>query len=88
MNDVYRSLFDHGLEGIFQTTPDGHYLLANNTLAQIYGYSSPQALMEALTNIGHQLYVEQGRRDEFVRLMKEKSQISGFESQVRRPCST
>ncbi len=85
MNDVYRSLFDHGLEGIFQTTPDGQYLLANNTLAQIYGYSSPQELMEALTNIGHQLYVLPGRRDEFVRLMKEKSQISGFESQVRRP---
>jgi len=85
MNDVYRSLFDHGLEGIFQTTPDGQYLLANQTLAQIYGYATPKDLMMALTDIGNQLYVESGRRDEFVRLMKEKNQISGFESQVRRP---
>ncbi len=25
----YRSLFEHAVEGIFQTTPDGHYLDAN-----------------------------------------------------------
>ncbi len=80
MNDVYRSLFDHGLEGVYQTTPEGQYLLANHTLAQMYGYASPKDLMQALTDIGHQLYVEPGRREEFVRLMKEKKQIAGFES--------
>ena len=36
----YRSIVEHAIEGIFQTTPDGRYLLANPALAQIYGYAS------------------------------------------------
>ena len=34
----YRSIFENAVEGIFQTTPDGHYLSANPALARIYGY--------------------------------------------------
>ena len=34
----YYSLFDHLVEGIFRTTVEGHYLLANVALARIYGY--------------------------------------------------
>ncbi len=36
--DNYYGIFDHLVEGIFRTTPDGHYLLANVALAHIYGY--------------------------------------------------
>ena len=34
----YHSVFDHLVEGIFQTTPTGRYLMANVALARIYGY--------------------------------------------------
>ena len=34
----YRAFFDHAVEGIFRTTPDGHYLAVNQALADIYGY--------------------------------------------------
>src|SRR5690348_6251950 len=73
--EKYHSIFDHLVEGIFQTTPDGRYLLANMALARIYGYGSPQELMESLTDIGQRLYVSEGRRDEFVRLMLEHDTI-------------
>ena len=43
----YHSVFDHLVEGIFRTTPDGRYLMANTALARIYGYSSPEELMSA-----------------------------------------
>ena len=43
-NDYY-GVFDHLVEGIFRTTADGHYLLANVALARIYGYDSPLELM-------------------------------------------
>lgn len=82
--EKYHSVFDHLVEGIFQTTPDGRYLIANRALARIYGYGSPEELMHDLTDIGRRLYVEPGRRDEFVRLMQEHDTISGFESQVFR----
>ncbi|HYG22465.1 MAG TPA: SpoIIE family protein phosphatase [Verrucomicrobiae bacterium] len=80
----YHGIFDHLVEGIFQTTPEGRYLLANAALARIYGYSSPDELAESLTNIAETLYVQEGRRDEFVRLMQEHDTLSGFESQIYR----
>src|SRR5437016_9758256 len=82
--EKYHSVFDHLVEGIFQTTPDGHYLMANAALARIYGYATPEELMQNLVDIGQRLYVAEGRRDEFVRLMQEHDTISGFESQVFR----
>src|SRR5919202_1427263 len=50
----YRSIFENSLEGIFQTTLDGHYISANSALAQIYGYDSPEELIATLSNIQHQ----------------------------------
>ena len=37
-----------------------------------------------LTDIGRQLYVASGRRDEFIKLMKQYGTVSGFESEVQR----
>src|SRR5258706_4962863 len=82
--EKYHSVFDHLVEGIFQTTPEGRYLMANAALARIYGYGSPEELIQSLTDIGSRLYVQPGRRDEFVRTMQEHDTISGFESQVYR----
>ena len=82
--EKYHSVFDHLVEGIFQTTPDGHYLMANAALARIYGYNTPEELMTSLTDIGESLYVEAGRRDEFVRVMQQNDTITGFESQIYR----
>ncbi|MEN6544021.1 ATP-binding protein [Parvibaculum sp.] len=82
--EVYRGMFEHAIWGIFQTTPDGHYLAANPALARIYGYASPACMLDALTDIGRQLYVDPHRRDEFVRLMRDTGTVSGFESQVYR----
>ncbi len=80
----YHSIFDHLVEGIFQTTLDGRYLMANAALARIYGYGSPEELVASLTDIRAKLYVEPGRRDEFVRLMQEQDYLTGFESRVYR----
>src|ERR1700740_1678269 len=66
----YRSIFENATEGIFQTTPDGHYLSANPALARMYGYDSPEELLAALTDISRQLYVQPGRRAEFTRAMQ------------------
>ncbi|HEX7577364.1 MAG TPA: SpoIIE family protein phosphatase, partial [Verrucomicrobiae bacterium] len=82
--DNYYGIFDHLVEGIFRTTTDGHYSLANVALARIYGYDSPAELMASIQDIARKLYVEPGRRDEFVRLMQEHDTLKGFESQIHR----
>ena len=80
----YRDIVENAVDGIFQTTPDGHYLSANRALTRIYGFGTVEELMSARTNIGEQLYVNRGRREEFQRLLQEHDRIEGFESQVYR----
>jgi sigma-B regulation protein RsbU (phosphoserine phosphatase) len=80
--EKYHSLFDRLVEGIFQTTPQGQYQMANAALARIYGYSSPEELIQTLTDIGRSLYVKPGRRDEFIGLMQKHDIITDFESQI------
>jgi PAS domain S-box-containing protein len=82
--EKYRTIYENSVEGIFQTTRDGHFLSANPALARIYGYHSPQELVAALTDIQHQLYVQPERREEFARLMREEGSVAGFESEVHR----
>lgn len=80
----YRSIFDHLVEGIFRTTPDGHYQMANAALARIYGYASPEELQQSVTDIGRKLYVQPGRREEFRRAMEERDTVTDFESEIFR----
>ncbi len=82
--DSFRSIFERAVPGIFQTTPGGNYIRANPALARIYGYDSPAQMLEMLTDIGRQLYVESNRRCEFIELMRENGALSGFESAIYR----
>ena len=78
----YRDIFENATEGIFQSTDDGRYIHVNPALARIYGYDTPHALVATLNNIGAQLYVEPGRRAEFMTLVRERGCVQGFVSQV------
>ncbi|MGF1457794.1 MAG: EAL domain-containing protein [Leptolyngbyaceae cyanobacterium] len=78
----YRSIFENAVEGIFQTTTSGRYTTVNPMLAKIYGYGSPQELMETLTDIERQLYVDLDRRKTFVDKMMQDGSVLGFESAI------
>jgi PAS domain S-box-containing protein len=80
----YRSIFEHAAEGICQTTIEGHYLSANPALAKILGYDSPEDLIQNLTDINTQFYVQPQRRAEFIAAIDGEKSITGFESQVYR----
>ena len=85
---TYRSIVEHAIEGIFQTTTDGRYLLANPALAEIYGYASVDELKGNVKEIARQLYVNPERRTEFIRQMNEKDAVWGFESPIYRKDGT
>ncbi len=82
--EKYRGIFENSVEGIFQTTADGSYLVANPTLARMYGYESVEELQVAMTDIGARLYVDPSRRGEFQRLIARDGVIHRFESQIYR----
>jgi len=58
--------------------------MANPTLARVLGYLGPEDMLESVTDLSRQFYVEPGRRAEFVRLAEQQGSVSDFESQVYR----
>jgi PAS domain S-box-containing protein len=82
--EKYRSIFENARSGIYQSTPDGYFISINPAMARIHGYDSSAAMTEAVTQIGHQIYVDPNSRDEFRRLVEEQGEITGFEYQAYR----
>lgn len=64
----YRSIFENAVEGIFQTTPNGHFLAINPAFARMLGYNSPRELMSEATD-ARQFFIDPDRMKEFIRLM-------------------
>lgn len=87
-DEKYRSIVENAVEGIYQSTLDGRFLTANPALVRIFGYTSAEELVQAVTDLKHQFYVEQNRREEFSKLIQQKGAVSGFESQAYRKDGT
>ncbi len=72
-------VFDDVVVGIFRTTEEGRYIYANHRLAELYGYESPEQLIEAIGDIEGQLYVESKQRDLFLKVIQRQGRIEQFE---------
>jgi PAS domain S-box-containing protein len=81
--EKFKDIFENSPEGIFQISADGRLLTANPALAGIYGYASPKELLEQLTDIQNQLYVDPQRRAEFARRLEKDRIVRGFESEIK-----
>src|ERR671910_2623231 len=82
--EKYRGIFENAIEGIFQTSVEGRFVTANPALARMFGYDSPEDLLENVSNVAEQLYADPERRAEFNRLVQRDGFVSGFEIQIRR----
>ncbi|MGO8764429.1 MAG: ATP-binding protein [Limisphaerales bacterium] len=80
----YRGMFENALEGIYQSTPDGRYLVANTALARMYGYEHPNELLNQVSDIQNQIYVDPTFREQFKRQIELTGFVHGLEYQVRR----
>lgn len=82
--EKYRNIFENAVEGIYQVTPDGRYLSANPAVARIHGYGSPEEMVQSVTDIARQLYVDPSRRLELIRILENQGSVKDFEVIMRR----
>ncbi len=82
--EKYRAIFENSVLGICQMTAEGEFISANQALAHIHGYSSPEELMTAITDSGRQLYVDEERKIEFWQQLREHGSVEGFEAEMRK----
>jgi PAS domain S-box-containing protein len=47
----YRNLFENSMAGVFQSTLDDKYLSVNKSFAEMFGYRSPEEMIEAVKDI-------------------------------------
>lgn len=80
----YRNIFYNATEGIFQSTLDGRYTIVNPAMAEIYGYASAQELLDNISDISKQIYVDPQQRTKLNTLLETESFVENFVSQVYR----
>ncbi|HLW82941.1 MAG TPA: PAS domain S-box protein [Candidatus Acidoferrales bacterium] len=80
----FRSIFENAVEGIYQSTPDGKFISVNPAMARMFGYSSPDEMIQEVNDIGAQMYTQALHRDEFKAIMEKVGTVEGFETEVLR----
>ena len=50
----FRELFEHAIEGVYETRPDGGFRTANPAMARLLGFDSPAELIGAHTDVTQQ----------------------------------
>ncbi|MEM9769431.1 MAG: PAS domain S-box protein [Cyanobacteria bacterium P01_D01_bin.71] len=82
--EKYRSIYENALEGIFQSDSQGRFISVNPAMARLYGYASAEDMVNQVTNIAKQIYVEPGDRQRFTQLLEAQGAVQGFEYQSYR----
>jgi PAS domain S-box-containing protein len=80
----YRSIFENAVEGMFQSTQDNRFITVNPSLARILGYESPAEVIQTVTDIARQLYVDRDLAGEVNRRLQESGIVRGFEMESYR----
>ncbi len=74
----YRGIFNNAMEGIFQTTHEGKFLIVNPAMARLLKYDSPEELLN-LNQISMQLYAEPNRRSVLLDMLSNSDYVKNFE---------
>jgi PAS domain S-box-containing protein len=82
--EKYRRIFENAREGIFRTSPEGKILMANQALADNYGYDSPEDMMSSLKVLNRQVYLNPADRTKLIELIDAQDYLKGYEIQQYR----
>jgi PAS domain S-box-containing protein len=86
--EKYRTIFERSIGGICETTPDGRYRGLNQAAADIFGYASPEEMLDAVTDIAKQLYVDPGERQRILARLEREGELKHYEARAIRKDGT
>ncbi|KQC10148.1 MAG: hypothetical protein APR55_09565, partial [Methanolinea sp. SDB] len=77
--EKYRGFFENSLLGIFQTNPDGGLITVNPAFAAIFGYDSPEQMLDEVRDITVQLYANPEDRASALAALNETGRVESRE---------
>ena len=84
----YREIFENAVVGMFQSTPAGRYLRVNQAMAVMYGYHSPQEMIDAANEPASEARAGTTLREAFKSVASEPGVISAVPLEVLRSDGT
>ncbi len=81
---LYQDIFENAPIAIFRSTPDGKFLKLNPKYAEIAGYESPEQMVQQISDIGKQVYLDPKSRDEYVAILNKQGYVLNHEVQLKR----
>jgi PAS domain S-box-containing protein len=81
--EKYRGIVNNAVMGVYQVTDEGKFLLANPSMARMFGFKSPEEFLTSVPNIS-QFYVHSEDRAQILTHMKTKGFVDEVEIQFRR----
>ena len=64
-------------EGVFFSSPEGHFIEVNDALVRMLGYQSRDEVLKL--DLKTQVYISSDQRDEIIRLLGENGSVQNFE---------
>lgn len=80
--EKYQAIVDYSADGIYQSTPDGKFIMVNPGMAVIFGYDSPEQMIRMISNIGSQIYANPEEREAMAELIRIYGHVENYEVQV------
>ncbi len=82
---LHRFMFERAVEGIYEHPLGGGFRIVNPAMARILGYAEPAELLRLSPDELTRIYVQPGRREEFLALAARQDTLTDFESEIRQP---
>src|SRR3989304_7291517 len=78
----FRSIFNNSAEGIFQSTLDGKFIIANTSMAKLLGYSDPSDLLQV--NIATEIFKSQEDREKLINLIMKRGSVEDYQITLKK----
>ncbi|MGE5681812.1 MAG: ATP-binding protein [Bacillota bacterium] len=81
-DDKYSKLLNYLSVGVFQSTPEGKFINANNALANMLGYESVEELFKL--DIERELYADQQDRNRLFGILDKRGEVSNYRLPLKK----
>lgn len=78
----YRTIFNNSAEGIFQSTLDGKFIIANPAMASILGYDDQNELLTV--NIPKQIFKSEHERKQLIDVISKNGSVQDYQITLRK----